>query len=220
MRFFRAANWLLIVLIAVTAPNAADDSTIRPETLRRINDSWHNGPGGDINGDGLTDYLDLLLLAESWQQPAPYPHYAAQLYSTPPSQATRGDLITLTVDLESPQTLERVLVDLFYDTETFDFVSAYLSSPMLQAFSDSEFRGIALHMIDGPNGEQRIRLACLFGELPGDETRKSLATIRLRVKSDAPYGTSSLNFDATTTDLQTDTQDLLVTAHTSRITIN
>ncbi len=54
----------LTVLLAASAEAQVSDRDL----LRQIHDSWHTGTEGDVNGDGVTDYLDIFLAGSAWQE--------------------------------------------------------------------------------------------------------------------------------------------------------
>lgn len=69
-------NYIALAAVALWLPLAAPFATaqtVDAALLHTIADNWHKGPGGDITGDGETDYLDILYLAQSWQRSLPTP---------------------------------------------------------------------------------------------------------------------------------------------------
>ncbi len=67
MALAAVAVWTMFAAPFVSA------QTVDATLLRTIADNWHDGPGGDITGDGQTDSLDILYLAQSWGRPLPTP---------------------------------------------------------------------------------------------------------------------------------------------------
>jgi RHS repeat-associated protein len=89
---------LVFIVVVIFLPRT-DSEDIDQAVLLRILEHWHNGPGGDLTGDGQTDHLDLLFLSTLWKLdidlfPTPTPGAAPTPSPTPSISLTPTPVVT------------------------------------------------------------------------------------------------------------------------------